>query len=91
MSKNPPTETPSRSNSRTQITGTFLSYRILESPSMVKQWRFPRTKKRRIRKKWAAVKANWRPDKMIYQMRNNCFVCHPQMAEKLRAQLSEKL
>lgn len=61
-----------------------FGYKVIESPAMVKQWRFPRSKKRRIRHKWACVAANFRPsDKvLIFQ---NCIVCHPLMARKIRS------
>lgn len=66
--------------------GALGGLRIVESHLFVKQWRFPRSKKRRIRKKWAAVKTNWRPDDKIYRM-GNMITCHPVMAAKLRKQL----
>lgn len=66
--------------------GALGGLRIVENHLFVKQWRFPRSKKRRIRKKWAGVKTNWRPDNKVYCM-GNMITCHPVMAAKLRKQL----
>lgn len=32
---------------------------------LAEQWRFPRSKKRRIRRKWANDERNWRPDASV--------------------------
>lgn len=49
------------------------------------QWRFPRSKKRRIRKKWAKDKRNWRsvmvPTAVLL---GGVMFAHPSIVEKLR-------
>jgi hypothetical protein len=52
------------------------------------QWRFPTTKKRRIRKKWAGRPANFRTRPTAYQMGGK-LICHPVIAENLRAQFGQ--
>ncbi len=49
------------------------------------QYRFPKSKRRRIRKKWQKDPKNWRtvPDDMIYLMGNRA-ICHPATLEKLK-------
>jgi len=49
------------------------------------QVRFPRSKKKRIRKKWAKQERNfsYRPSKEIYPM-GDTILCHPIMAQKIR-------
>ena len=54
-----------------------------------KQVRFPRSKKRRIRKKWAKRPENWRsvPQDKAYQI-GDTLVMHPAMLERLKKQLA---
>lgn len=65
---------------------------IIKSPHLVKrvQFRFPKSKRRRIRKKWAKQSKNFKtiPLDEIYRM-GNSFVMHPRMAERLRAKIQE--
>ncbi len=62
--------------------------KIIESNLLVEQYRFPKSKKKRIRVKWAKRPANWRPDiKRAYQM-GDAIICHPIMAQQIRRQLS---
>lgn len=63
-------------------------FRIVESHLLVEQWRLPRSKKRRIRRKWAARKSNWKPDGKIYKMGDTIW-CHPIVAARLRRQIDE--
>lgn len=61
--------------------------KIVESEFLVEQFRFPRSKKKRIRKKWANRQENWRPDiKRAYQI-GDSLICHPIFAQRLREQL----
>jgi hypothetical protein len=78
-------------SSKASISGDLFGLgggiRLMESPHLVKQWRFPTTKKRRIRKKWAKVKSNWRPDLMCYRMPTGAILCHPIVAARIKAAL----
>jgi hypothetical protein len=58
--------------------------RIYENRLLVEQWRLPRTKKRRIRRKWAKIPANWRPSPTVLAV-GNCLVMHPRVAQALRS------
>jgi len=65
-------------------------FEVIESKTLVikYQYRFPKSKRRRIRKKWKKNQNNWRtkPDPQVYIL-NNKLICHPEMAEKLRKQM----
>ena len=62
--------------------------RIYTNPRLVEQYRFPRTHKRRIRKKWSSRKQNYRPSlKLCYVGRDHAgefFVCHPAVARAFK-------
>ena len=66
----------------TLIHSMFLSTR--------KQVRFPRSKKRRIKKKWAKRKSNWidEPDQNVYRT-EDMIIGHPQTIARLTKQLKE--
>ncbi len=66
----------------------FGGLQIIESSNLVIQFRKPISKKRRIRKKWAKRKENWRPDRNAYRMGNSILV-HPIMATAIRHELSK--
>lgn len=70
----------------------LYGFDIIESHAMVEtyQYRFPRSKKKRIRKKWDKRPNNFktRPRKDFLQYGNH-FICHPVMAAKLRAKINE--
>lgn len=62
---------------------------ILESPLLTTaQFRFPKSKRRRIRKKWRKNPENFRtlPDTNFYQYGEN-IICHSKMARRLRTTL----
>lgn len=63
----------------------FEFMNIFESALCVtrRQFRVPRTKKRRIRNKWAARRENWKETPASYLM-NGMLYCHPIIAQKLR-------
>ena len=66
--------------------------RIVENAQLVirEQVRFPKSKKRRIRKKWARQARNWdaRPDPAIYQLsQQGWLVMHPATAHRVRSLL----
>jgi hypothetical protein len=56
---------------------------IIESPFLVEQFRFPRSKKKRIRAKWAKRPANSRPARGVLQMGDK-LICHPEFSAQLR-------
>lgn len=60
---------------------------IIESTACVDQFRFPRSKKKRIRLKWAGQPANFRPSTKAFKMGDK-LVCHPQLAAQLRRALA---
>jgi hypothetical protein len=61
--------------------------RIIENANLCEQFRFPRSKKKRIRAKWSKRPENSRPivDRAV-QM-GDMLICHPIFARRLRAQL----
>ena len=81
------------------ILGPMAGVRVLESEHLVirEQVRFPRSKRKRIRKKWAKRPENWaeRPDPDIYRMADPItgrvqLVCHPETARRLREMIDAK-
>ena len=70
----------------------LIGFRIITEEYMAdrKQVKFPRSKKRRIRKKWAKNPANyeWIPWDRVYQM-GGTLVMHPMMLVKLKKVLNE--
>lgn len=53
---------------------------IRPSKIMVEQFRFPKSKKRRIRRKWAKRTENWRPmTKALFNKNTNEIYIHPNM------------
>ena len=67
--------------------GGLYGLRIVTEPTLSKrvQVKFPKSKKRRMRKKWAKDQKNWKtvPLDTIYQM-GNTLIMHPAMAERFR-------
>lgn len=60
--------------------------RIQTDDNLVDQWRRPRSRSRRIRRKWAKDPRNWRPShRFIVQA--NTIVCHPAMAYEIKSEL----
>ena len=62
---------------------------IHTSPLCVVQFRFPKSKKRRIRKKWASRPQNFRPDRKILIF-DGKLICHPDLADELQKLISTK-
>jgi len=56
-----------------------------------RQVRFPRSKKKRIRRKWAKDPRNWRsfPKTEIYELQGGVVFMHPDVAAELRKRLKE--
>lgn len=66
--------------------------RICQSAGMVEQYRFPRSKKRRIQKKWWKDKANFKGStEVILDERNRVIYCHPSMYTFIKAQLTPSI
>lgn len=74
------------------IMGQMFGIKIFENVHLTKtiQARFPKTRKRRILKKWGKKKENFKtiPSPDIYKT-DFGFVCHPTTAMKLRAQFGD--
>lgn len=60
--------------------------RIIINNHMIEQVRFPKSKKNRIRKKWANRIENFRPSTKIMIVEGS-FVCHPSTAYALYMEL----
>jgi hypothetical protein len=68
---------------------SFLAPRIVFSVSLVEQYRFPRSKKKRIRAKWAKRDGNWRPlTKVLMDRETGTIYAHPTMEPHLRGAAS---
>ena len=70
---------------------TFYGIQFISEPSMVDryQFRFPRSKKRRIRKKWAKRAKNFRstPQPFVYWMKDqNLMIGHPSIISEIPVQ-----
>lgn len=59
---------------------------LIPSLHLQEQFRFPRSKKKRIRTKWAKRPENWRPAHQVYwdALTGNAYA-HPQLIDKLEA------
>ena len=68
-----------RSNGRT--------LRLLTDGLLNVQFRFPKSKSRRIRKKWSKRLENWRPAGRHYYKDHGVMVCHPSMEKAIREAL----
>lgn len=67
---------------------TFKGVPVYSSPHMPltenRQFRFPRSKKKRIRKKWAKNPANYRESDVIWMISGG-YHCHPRVYARLLA------
>lgn len=58
--------------------------KIVSSNHLTKQFRFPRSKKRRIRKKWAKNPANYKPRQdVLFDQQRGVIYAHPTIAKQL--------
>lgn len=67
--------------------------RIVVSPAMVLQRRFPRSKRRRIREKWRKRTGNFGPDLRVFELLGpykGTFICHPLVHNQLLRCLRDK-
>lgn len=75
---------------------TLYGFKIVEIPAMEiekrVQFRFPKSKKRRIRKKWSRRSENWKdvPQSGILMVNGTIFI-HPLRMTELRAQLEQRV
>lgn len=72
------------------MTPSLSGLRLVTSDLMVEQFRFPKTKKRRIRNKWAKRPENWRPMRRAMIMGDMVLV-HPSLAAPIWAATPENL
>lgn len=65
-----------------------LGYELFENPhcAILRQIRFPKSKRRRVRKKWAKKSSNWmrEVDPNVYVVGQRSIVGHPSIIFKLR-------
>lgn len=55
------------------------------------QYRFPRSKKKRIQKKWRKDQRNWREQPAMYMIGGKDILAHPEIVRKLQHQLDSRL
>lgn len=73
-----------------EIKPRLSDMKIYTSKALVKtrQIRFPRSKRKRIRKKWRKRWTRTIPDEFVYFAKSQgAILCHPEMYEKLKLQL----
>jgi len=60
--------------------------------SIREQFRFPRSKRKRIKKKWRKQRGNWRnnPDPNVYCVGRDVMVMHPAVAHKIEDKLDNQ-
>lgn len=59
--------------------------KIIASDSMLEQFRFPKSRKKRIRNKWAKRPENWRPARQGYYMaETNTVYVHSEIYEQIK-------
>lgn len=69
---------------------------VISSPEAVKhvQYRFPRSKKRRIRKKWAKQEKNYQYEPMSYLVNSGYgrpqLICHPSVYNKISTEIDKQ-
>ena len=57
---------------------------VVEDSNLIEQYRFPRSKRKRIRKKWSKDKeGNFEPSTKVYYVAGR-MLCHPIVAQALR-------
>jgi hypothetical protein len=70
---------------------SLMGIRLIANPyvakTSLKQFRFPRSKRKRILKKWQKRAHNWREVASIFRVGAD-FMCHPDNYEAIRKQLS---
>jgi hypothetical protein len=77
------------------IPSALCEYEIVENEwacEDYRQFRFPKSKKRRIQKKWKQSYRNWKTyyDRVFFNPKERKVCVHPKMAYKLREQIAER-
>jgi len=57
---------------------------IIITDTHTEQFRFPKSRRRRIRKKWKRRPENHRPSRSALMCGDSIIVCHPEFADALR-------
>lgn len=66
--------------------------KIITNPNFVKQFRFPKTKKKRIRKKWWKNPKNHKPDTENFLcLQDGTIIIHPIAMKKVQQLLEERV
>ncbi len=60
------------------------------TPAMREQFRFPRSKKKRIRKKWRKRRENWRAMSVAYRLPGGQLIMHPSVYAQLQVELDRR-
>lgn len=76
--------------SERKAVGTVAGMQIFVDPGMVKQFRFPSSKKRRIRRKWSKRPGNFRPCPDMFVIRGQSVVGHPMYVGRLLEELRRR-
>lgn len=65
---------------------SLFSMKVMSSPfcTVRTQSRFPRSKKKRMRKKWAKDQRNWREEPTAYLFNNKDIIAHPGIIQAIR-------
>ena len=79
---NPYLDFSSRMLMRPPAPCTFAGMRVIQDPSLMQQFRFPKSKKKRIRKKFRKNPKNFKPSNEVFIARN-MIVVHPQTLKKI--------
>lgn len=68
--------------------GGLGSMHVITDPNMVEQFRFPRSKRKRIQAKWKKSPLNFRPARYanVDNLRGIIY-CHPAVAAEMRRQI----
>ena len=63
---------------------------IIEDSRLVDQYRFPRSKKKRIRNKWAKDPRNFMPSRRVC-VAAGVLICHPVVAAEIRQKIAKEM
>lgn len=72
------------------IVSNLFGMRLISDKCMIEQYRFPRCKKKRVRKKWTKDLKNFRPIKTSYLLTGSAgstLVGHPILIFKMKEEL----
>ena len=66
-----------------------LGINFIKSDLMVEQYKFPRSKRKRIKKKWSKRTKNYRSKKEGILINKNTFFYHPVLQPRIRKMIKE--